>query len=370
MVAEIDALSLACGLVVLAIVAWDAFTSVVLPRAVARRLRPSLVVARVLWGAWSAVGDRIADPRRRQGMLGVFGPLSVIVMLMLWAFGLILAYALLYVGLGAPLRGANDAGHLDRALYLSGTTLFTLGLGDVTPDSTLARILVVSEAATGLGFFALVISYLPLLEQVFSQREVGILLLESRAGSPPNGVRLLGRYAGAENTAELLSVLRESEQWMAAILESHVAHPVLIFYRSQRLGQSWLSALVGLLDACAMIVVGGRDRVEAQAKATLRLGVHIVGELTHALGIRVEPGRERLGAADLPALRGALEAAKVPLGDGPRAAERLAELRRLYEPPAMALADHLLISLPRWLPEGDEKDPLADLWWLDQHHRR
>jgi hypothetical protein len=366
---EIDALSLAGGLVLLAIMGWDAFTSIVLPRAVGRRLRPSITVIRLLWAAWSALGGLIADRRRRQGMLAVFGPLSVILMLIVWATGLIFAFALLFVGVGAPLRGAVDTGQFARALYLSGTTLFTLGLGDVTPDSTLARILVVSEAATGLGFFAIVISYLPLLEQAFSQREVGVLLLASRAGSPPNGVRLLGRHANTENTAELLSVLREGEQWMAAILESHVAHGILVFYRSQRLGQSWLTTMVGVLDACALIVVGGRDSVEAQAKATLRLGVHIVGELCHALGMRVEPGRERLPATDLPALWAALVAAKAPLPDGPRAAEHLAELRRLYEPQAMALADQLLLALPHWLPEGDEEDPLANLWWLE-HHRR
>ena len=260
MAVEIDALSLTSGLVLLAIMGWDAFTSIVLPRAVGRRLRPSITVIRLLWAAWSALGGLIADRRRRQGMLAVFGPLSVILMLIVWATGLIFAFALLYVGVGAPLRGAVDTGQFARALYLSGTTLFTLGLGDVTPDSALARILVVSEAAIGLGFFAIVISYLPLLEQAFSQREVGVLLLESRAGSPPNGVRLLGRHAGTENTAELLSVLREGERWMAAILESHVAHGVLVFYRSQRLGQSWLTTMVGVLDACALIVVGGRDQ--------------------------------------------------------------------------------------------------------------
>ncbi len=68
---------------------------------------------------------------------------------------------------------------------MSGTTLFTLGLGDVTSFSAAARWISMIEAAIGFGLIALVISYRPTLYQSFSPREVNISLLDARAGSPP-----------------------------------------------------------------------------------------------------------------------------------------------------------------------------------------
>ena len=48
-------------------------------------------------------------------------------------------------------------------LYVSGTTIFTLGLGDVTPHSGWARGLIILESGTGLGFLAVVMGYFPVL---------------------------------------------------------------------------------------------------------------------------------------------------------------------------------------------------------------
>ena len=79
-------------------------------------------------------------------------------------------------------------------LYLSGTTFFTLGLGDVIPRTGLARALVVAEGGFGFGFLAAIIGYLPVIYNSFSQREVNISLLDSRAGTPPTAGELLRRH--------------------------------------------------------------------------------------------------------------------------------------------------------------------------------
>jgi Ion channel len=51
---------------------------------------------------------------------------------------------------------------------MSGTTFFTLGLGDVTPTTTVARLLTVLETGMGFAFLALVIGYVPLISQAFA----------------------------------------------------------------------------------------------------------------------------------------------------------------------------------------------------------
>src|SRR5260370_18004522 len=86
---------------------------------------------------------------------------------------------------------ANEPAGLGMDFYLSGTTFFTLGLGDVVPRGTFARVLTVVEAGLGFGFLAIVIGYFPVLYQAFSRRETNISLLDARAGSPPSPAQLL-----------------------------------------------------------------------------------------------------------------------------------------------------------------------------------
>ena len=96
-------------------------------------------------------------------------------------------FALLHFGLGTHLNAPESQGGMGTFLYLNGTTFFTLGLGDVVPLNALGRALVVMEVGTGIVFLAMIIGYLPLLDQAYVQREVGVQLLESRAGSPRCG---------------------------------------------------------------------------------------------------------------------------------------------------------------------------------------
>src|SRR5207245_8934510 len=105
-------------------------------------------------------------------------------------------------------------------LYLSGTTFFTLGYGDVTPLGRLGRALAVGESGLGFGFLAVIISYLPVLFQAYSRREVSISLLDARAGSPPSAAQLLLRLARAGNMHALDPFLAEWETWAAELLES------------------------------------------------------------------------------------------------------------------------------------------------------
>ena len=130
---------------------------------------------------------------------------------------------MIYFGLGTPftdlvgMAGSGVAGHLHTDLYVSGTTLFTLGLGDVQPRSLLARAIIVIESGTGLGFVALVIGYVPVLYGAFSRREVNIALLDARAGSPPTAYELIKRHSFEGGGAALVVLLEEWERWSAEL---------------------------------------------------------------------------------------------------------------------------------------------------------
>src|SRR5256885_11103790 len=123
-------------------------------------------------------------------------------------------------------------------VYMSGTTFFTLGLGDVVPRTALAKTLTVIEAGTGFAFLAAVIGYFPVIYQAFSRREVAISLLDARAGSPPSAAELLWRHRGDPGAGALTELLRDWERWAADVLESHLSYPPLAYFRSQHYNES------------------------------------------------------------------------------------------------------------------------------------
>jgi hypothetical protein len=215
------------GLVVIGTVIWDVFETVILPRRVTRRIRLTNLFYSSAWLPWSAIARNIIDERRRERYLGFFGPLSLLVLLGIWAFGLIVGYALVLWGGTAALNVADATPAFTTYFYLSGVTFFTLGYGDIAPASPLGRFVSTVEAANGFGLFAIVISYLPVLYESFSRREASISLLDARAGSPSSAVELLRRHRAEDMFEDLNRLLSEWERWSAELLESHLSYPVL-----------------------------------------------------------------------------------------------------------------------------------------------
>ncbi|HYB43847.1 MAG TPA: potassium channel family protein, partial [Candidatus Methylomirabilis sp.] len=270
------------GALFVLIIMWDAFEALVLPRRVTRRLRPARLFYRSTWWLWRTTARRMAPGPRRETYLSFYGPLSLLVLLTVWAMSLVIGFGMVYWGLRASLDVARGTPNFVTDLYMSGTTFFTLGLGDVTPSGVLARILTVVEAGTGFGFLAVVIGYLPVVYQGFSRREVNISLLDARAGSPPSAGELLRRHWDAMATLEVL--LQDWERWAAELLESHVSYPVLSYFRSQHDNQSWLGALTCILDTCALIIVGIAGAPARQARLTFAMARHAAVDLAQVLG--------------------------------------------------------------------------------------
>lgn len=287
----VTALSLALILIIL----WDAFEAIVLPRRVTRRFRLTRVFYRVTWTPWSAMARRIRTGKQREKHLSFFGPLSLILLLSVWALGLVTGFAMLQWALGSAYRAPEATITFLTDLYASGVCFFTLGLGDVIPITPAARVVTVVEAGTGFGFLAIVIGYLPVIYQAFSRREVTISLLDARAGSPSSATELLRRHARAGNMAALTQLLQDWERWSAELLESHLSYQVLSYYRSQHNNQSWLGALTTILDACALVRVGVDGASAWQAQLTFAMARHAVVDISQILGTPPLAPKRRIG---------------------------------------------------------------------------
>ncbi len=365
-------LALIGGAVLLVVVLLDAFQSIILPRRPVGRFRITSFFYRFTWKPWGTFFNGLRSRAVRDQFFSIYGPLSLLVLFFFWALLLTAGFGLVFFGLQVPfhdplLTHASALSRLRSCLYVSGTTIFTLGLGDVVPETQFARLFTVLEAGTGLGFVALVIGYVPVLYTAFSHREVQVALLDARAGSPPTATELLVRHSFERGPEVLRSLLEEWERWCAEMLETHISYPILCYYRSQHDNQSWLAALTAVLDACSLLITVMDGEKTRQAQLTFAIGRHTLVDLVHVF--RLEPQEEklrgepltRLSEEDLQRLCEALgRTAYAPCLDQ-ESWKRLQAIRVLYEPYACALADYLRLNLPAWVaPVAKERK--ADVW--------
>jgi voltage-gated potassium channel Kch len=349
----------AAGLALVLFTFAEVFEALVLPRRVLRPLGFTRLYYQAAWRAGVAAAH-LLPVTRRQTFLCVFAPLSLLALFALWAVALILGFGLIHYSLG------HRPGILSDSVYLSGATFTTLGYGDLTPATSAARVLAVAEAATGFGFFAVVVGYLPVLYQAFSRREAFVALLDARAGSPPAAGRMLLRTPpGGDGGACLTGFLAGAERWAAEVLEGHLSFPVLGYYRSQHDNQSWLAALACALDASALLltVADGADRT--QARLTFAMARHAVVDL--GLVVRrppSAPAEDRLPDGRLSELLAALRASGVGVRDDAATRGRLTELRGLYEPFVTGLAGFFRLSVPGVWPADEGPDNWQTSAWM------
>ena len=348
------------GALWIAVIVWDTFEALVLPRRVTRRFRTTRMFFRTTWWIWSAVARRMRASGRRETYLSFYGPLSLLLLFAAWAASLIVAFAMVQFGLGTRLS-VPGGGAFVHHVYMSGETFFTLGLGDVTPLSVVGRIVLVIEAGMGFGFLALVIGYMPVLYQSFSRRETEITLLDARAGSPPSAEELLRGHG--EDLDQLTELLREWERWSADVLESHLSYPALAYFRSQHRNESWLAALTAILDTSAFVIVGLEGWCVRQAELTFAMARHATVDLSQVFNTPPQPADERLSPVQLAALQGRLASGGMKLRERPDFEERLRELRRTYEPYVTALARYLAVPLPPWVREVERPDNWQTSAW-------
>ena len=360
-------IALLLGLFLTLGVALDAFQTIILPRRPAGRFRITRLFYIATWGPWCWLAERYSNRKIREQIYSIYGPVSLLLLLVLWATILVTGFAFLYFSLGTPFADAlnHHGAVLDdfrTDLYVSGTTLFTLGLGDVTPTRLLARALVVLQSGTGLGFVALVIGYVPVIYTAFSHREVSVAMLDGRAGSPPTATELLRRHAYEGGEGELIALLAEWERWSAEILESHISYPLLCYYRSQHDNQSWLSALVAVLDTCALLITTVEGPAARQAQLTFAMARHALIDLGHVFHVeRSAAEKEKIGLDRLPPeafsnLCENLSGLHLRLCGDSESMKRLTAIRLMYEPHAHALSDYMKMALPVWVAEPKAKD--------------
>jgi hypothetical protein len=284
----------------------DIFQSVVVPRPTPARFRLTRWIVRPGWRLWRFIGLRARSSESRERFLGTFAPLVVVVLIVVWLSGLVLSFGIIFYGLRTQLHpGIVD---FPSALYFAGTSVLTIGLGDFVSTSGLSRLVALAAGLAGLGTLALTISFIFSLYASFQRREILIVTLDARAGAPPSGVSLLETMAKYDMSDDLPRLLGDWEKWGAEVLDSHLAYPLLAYFRSSHDSESWISALGAVLDASTLLLTTVVDGPRGPAKMMFAMGTHLVEDLgrffnmqgDHDIGVEryeFDQARERLSAA-------------------------------------------------------------------------
>ena len=294
-------------MIIVVVILWDGFETIIFPRRVTRRVRLTRLFYRYTWLAWSKIATTASSKKGSETYLSFYGPLSLMVLLVIWAAALIFGFGMIHWAVGSVSSSGGAVNSFGNCLYFSGTNFFTLGLGDVSSQTIPGRILTVLEAGLGLGFLALLIAYLPALNQSFASREETISLLDARAGSPPTAMEMLRRHGHENGLQELAQFLNLWERWSSELLESHLSYPVLAYFRSQHDNQSWLAALTAILDATSLVMTYLGTPCKKQAELTFAMARHAVVDLSIVFDTPpYQPNEDRLSPADLNRLKASL----------------------------------------------------------------
>lgn len=178
----------------------------------------------------------------RDRVMAFYAPVGLLTLLPAWLALVLIGYMAMFWGCGVQ--------PWSRAFTVSGSSLFTLGFA--AGDTLAHTVLAFTEATIGLILVALMIAYLPTMYGAFSRRETAVTLLEVRAGSPPSAVELLLRSHRINQLHDLGEFWETWESWFAEIEENHTSLAALVFFRSPRPQDSWVTAAGAVLDAAAL----------------------------------------------------------------------------------------------------------------------
>jgi Ion channel len=339
-----DVLPFALGIFLLALVFWDLFETVIVPRPTPGWFRIGRYIIRSSWRVLR--GIREANPERSYDrVLGLFAPASTVALLVAWLLTLIVGYGLVLFSLRDQLRPVPT--DLGTATYFAATSVLTLGFGDIVATGAPARIVVGAAAISGLGVVALVVTFLFSLYGSYQRREIEVVRLQGAAGAPPSAVALLETYATLGLVPRLPVLFTEWERWAAEVLDSHVAYPLLGYFRSSHDNLSWINALGTVLDAASLVLTTICEVPRGEAKLFKRGGTHLVEDI-YNLGFHVGQATN-LDRASFEAACARLEEAGYTLEDPDRAWPAFEAGRATYAPRLEAMARYWATPATQWL---------------------
>jgi hypothetical protein len=334
------------GLVLIAVVFYDLFQTVVLPRPAVGKMQLVRKVVRPMWLVWRWVSQRTSRLDRSESRLAAFAPVALLTMFLIWAAALVLGYGLVLNGLAQQIR--PEPPDFITSIYISASTLVPLAYGDFVPEGFLARGVIIAESATGVVLAALAITLLFSLYESFRAREELVVSLDALAGAPPTAVQLLETAAKHHMRPPLDDTFEEWRKWSAMVLESHLAYPLLVYFRSSHDNEAWINSFGAVMDAAVLSLSTVDDGSEGPAHLMFTVGTHLVEDMSWVFNIKSsdDPIVER---SEYDAAVQRLIKAGYRIRDVEKGWKQFAELRARYATGLNQMALWLAIPPAQWI---------------------
>lgn len=352
-----DAIAFVLGVFLLALTLWDLFQTVVVPRPTPGWFRIGRYLVRGSWRVLRSVRGRAGTSH--DTVLGLFAPAITITLLATWLIFLVVAYGLILYAVRDELRPVPTG--LGATLYFAATSVLTLGFGDIVAEGGVARAIVAVAAIGGLGVIALVVTFLFSLFGSYQRREMRVVMLQASAGAPPSAVAMLESYALLHLVDRLPDLFRDWQQWTAEVLDSHVAYPLLGYFRSSHDNLSWIGALGTVLDASSLVLTTIEGLPRGDAKLFKRMGTHLVEDISNLGFHNGTPGG--LDRSDFEAACDRLELAGYTIAPRGEAWPKFEAARATYSARLEAMASYWAMPATQWL--GDPLELRRPLHQVD-----
>ena len=335
-------LAVVAGTAIVAYDTWDLVRALVVPRPATSGLVAACT--RTLRRGLHRLAVRRHSFEARDRALATIEPSLILVRLLLW---MVIGYA----GFALVLYGV---GHrtLAHAFVDSGSSITTLGFA--TEPGSVSAVITFLAAGFGLVVVALQIAFLPALYDAFNRREVLVTMLESRAGTPAWGPELVARHHLVGIQENLAALYADWERWAADVAESHTSYPILMYLRSPRATNSWVTGLLAVLDSAALALAVNPTTTPVEARLCLRMGFTCLRDIARVIRIPFDPdplpdAPIELTYEEFAAAIDRLARAGVPMDRGP--AEAWPDFRGWrvnYESIAYAVADLVYAPNAPW----------------------
>lgn len=244
---------------------------------------------------------------------------------------------------------------IGAAMYYAGTSLLTIGYGDIVAVQGPTRFFSVAAAVSGLATVAVVLTFLFSLFASFQRRETFVVMLDGRASAPPSGVGLLETHATLDLVGDLPRLFESGQSWCAEVLDTHLAYPVLCYFRSSHVDVSWFAALGALLDAATLVMSTVEHIPKGHAALLHSVGSHLTHDLAKYFALLGDED-VLVDRAEFVQARQRLAAAGYSLADEEHSWKAFRRLRAEYASDLNNMARYWLITPAQWI--GD-RSPLS-----------
>ncbi|MDQ6767356.1 MAG: ion channel [Candidatus Eremiobacteraeota bacterium] len=341
------------GILIVGIILFDIFASVVVPRPVRSSLLVSGLLRRYGWQLWRHFCIGIEAAGRREVFLSVFAPMVMVLSLLVWVIALMFGFGLIFLGFHDGLRPVPA--DLGAAMYYAGTSLLTIGYGDIVATHAATRLFSIAAGAAGLATVAVVLTFLFSLFASFQRRETFVIMLDARGGVPASGLVLLEAHANLDLIDDLPRLFEQGQAWCAEVLDTHLAYPVLCYFRSSHVGVSWLAALGAMLDAATLTVSSIENVPKGHATLLHSVGSHLTHDIAKYFRL-LGAERDLVERSEFRAARERLRIAGFVLSDEEQAWVTFRKLRSEYASALNNMARYWAITPTQWIGDRSALD--------------